>query len=213
MKAFISYSTTDKPVAGSVKTVLDNIGKEAFLAHEDIRVSQDWKNRILRELKEAQIFVPLLSKAFKRSRWASQEIGLAFAQEDVLFIPLSIDGTIPFGFISHLQGKLIPDDGDYEELIISPIIGGYPHEVIPGLIKRMANAGSFRSTEAFMLPMVSHFDRFNVAEVSAFANASIDNGHIRSAKDCRNLYLPNFIRINRSKMTSKVRKALENKIA
>ena len=100
MKAFISYSTTDKQIAGQVKTILNEYRVDAFLAHEDINVSQEWKDRIIQELNQSSIFVPLLSAAFKQSDWAPQEIGLAFARsEEVLFIPLFVDGTVPFGFI------------------------------------------------------------------------------------------------------------------
>ena len=215
MKAFISYSTADKKVAGSVKTVLNDIGVEAFLAHEDINVSQVWKERIIGELMDSEIFIPLLSDAFKQSEWAPQEIGLAVAQGDdtVLFIPLSVDMTIPFGFISHIQSIRIPDDGFTIDLFIEPMINKHPHEVIPGLIDRMANARSWRNAEAFMLPLVPHFDRFNVVEVSAFAEASINNGEIWSANECRSTYLPGFIEVHRSNMASEILNALEYQIA
>ena len=185
MKAFISYSTTDKQIAGQVKTILNEYRVDAFLAHEDINVSQEWKDRIIQELNQSSIFVPLLSAAFKQSDWAPQEIGLAFARsEEVLFIPLFVDGTVPFGFISHIQGKRLPADGLHSDLLIDPITSRFPHEIIPVLIERMARAGSFRDAEALMLPLLPHFDKFNDDEINAFTTASIENAKIWRAEDC-----------------------------
>lgn len=212
MKAFISYSTTDKQIAGQVKNVLNEHRVDAFLAHEDIKVSQEWKDRIIQELNHADIFIPLLSAAFKESDWASQEIGLAFARGDVLFIPLSVDGTVPFGFISHIQGKRIPADGVHRDLLIDPIIDRFPHEIIPTLIERMAGARSFRGAEALMLPLVPHFDKFNDDEINAFATASIENGQIWDAADCRQKYLPAFLDLHWSKMNANKREALEYQV-
>ena len=76
MRAFISYSTDDKKHAGAVKVALDEIKIESFLAHDDLHVSEEWKERILKELKKCDIFVPLLSEAFKRSDWCGQETGI-----------------------------------------------------------------------------------------------------------------------------------------
>lgn len=105
--AFVSYSTVDKIHGAKVKHILKQYGIRCFLAHEDLEVSEEWKIRILEELASCDIFIPLLSKAFKLSDWASQEIGIVSGRNDILIIPLSIDNTVPYGFIAHLQGKLI----------------------------------------------------------------------------------------------------------
>jgi hypothetical protein len=39
MRAFLSYQTGDKLVAGLVAKLLEGMGVKAFLAHEDIDVS------------------------------------------------------------------------------------------------------------------------------------------------------------------------------
>src|SRR5262245_54966577 len=129
LKAFISYSTTDKVVAGRIKSILDDYHVDSFLAHEDIRVSQEWKTRIIEELNQANVFIPLLSAAFKASDWAPQEIGIIFARcNDVCFIPLSIDGVMPFGFIGHIQGKRIPATSIPRSLVVDPLVARFPRE-------------------------------------------------------------------------------------
>jgi hypothetical protein len=105
MRAFISYSHHDRKRGSEVKDILNAVEIEAFLAHNDIDVSQEWRSRILHELKECKIFIPLLSQAFKSSEWAPQEVGIAASRPRVLIIPISLDGTNPFGFIAHLQKK------------------------------------------------------------------------------------------------------------
>lgn len=192
-----------------MKTILDEHHVDAFLAHEDINISQVWKDRIVQELNQANIFVPLLSVAFKDSDWAPQELGMAFARGELLFIPLSVDGTVPFGFISHIQGKRIPAAGVHRDLLIEPIINRFPHEIIPALIERLAEAGNFRGAEALMLPLVPHFAKFNSDEINAFATASIKNIQIWDAKDCRQKYLPAFLVLHRSSMDPHKREALE----
>lgn len=213
LRAFISYSTSDKVVAGQVKSVLDEHDIESFLAHDDISVSQEWRQRIIEEVQSCNIFVPLLSADFQKSEWAPQEIGLAFARGNVLFIPLSIDGTVPFGFISHIQGKLLPKSGGVRDLVIEPILERFPHEIIPRLIKRLAGARSFRGAEALMSPLVPHFATFNEDEIDAFATASIENGQIWDAAQCATEFLPEFLRTHRDTMASDKLAALEYQVS
>jgi len=212
LKAFISYSTADKKVAGQIKSVLEDISVGAFLAHEDINISQEWKERIVQEIDDSDIVIPLLSAEFKDSEWAPQEVGYAYAQGDVLFIPLSIDGTMPFGFISHIQGKRIAESGLTDDLLIGPILHKFPRDLIPRLIERLSDARSFRGAESLMAPLVPFFDLFLDDEIEAFATASIKNGQIWDAADCRGEYLPKFLAIQGSRLSSDQHDALKYQI-
>lgn len=98
--AFLSYQTDDKTVAGQVKSVLASVGISAFLAHEDIAVSEEWALGILQEINRADLFIALLSMNYFRSTWCIQESGIAAFRQQMTVIPLSLDGTIPQGFIS-----------------------------------------------------------------------------------------------------------------
>ena len=82
---------------------------EAFLAHDDLGVSDEWRERILEELRRCTLFVPLLSKHFLESKWAPQEAGFIVSRlDEVVIAPLSIDDTVSFGFFSHLHSPRIP---------------------------------------------------------------------------------------------------------
>ena len=102
LTAFISYSHADRKFGGQVRSVLGDIGIDAFLAHEDLETSEEWQRRIRDELLRCDLFVPLLSKDFLKSKWALQEVGFIASRSKVMIAPLSIDETIPFGFLSHL---------------------------------------------------------------------------------------------------------------
>ena len=192
MNAFISYSNQDRVIAGQVKTYLEGYNISAFLAHEDINVTEVWRERILQELAQTTVFIPLLSVAFKESDWASQEIGFALGR-NVLIIPISLDGTIPYGFLAAVQGGRIPGNGDYHALLIGPIINNLPHEIFPVLIERLSHAGSYRNAEALMQPLVPHFANFNDTEIESFVDACSGNGQVWDAGDNKLRYIPIFI--------------------
>lgn len=213
VRAFISYSTVDKAAAGAVKRALSTYDIECFLAHEDIQVSEEWRERILEELAACDVFIPLLSTAFKESDWASQEIGVAASRSDVAIVPLLLDGTIPFGFIAKIQGVRVPRTGVDPAIVLDPLSRRFPRVVIPGMIARVRSAGSFRGAEAAMRPLVSHFATLTKAELDALVLASIENGQVWSAAQCRDEYLPQLLRENRHRIKPGDLKALEYQIA
>lgn len=207
--AFISYSHMDRECGARVKSVLGEVGIQAFLAHDDLQVSDEWRNRILQELRCCDLFVPLLSEHFVASEWAPQEVGIIVSRPEVVIAPLSIDGTRSFGFVGHLQSPRIPKEGVTRALLVEPLAGRMPRRILPGLIRIAAKAGSFRSAEDLMRPLVPHFSTFTPDEAQAFADAAVANGQIWSAALCHEEYLPAFIRIQGSNIRSDTLRALE----
>lgn len=211
LRGFLSYSTEEKVRAAEVKSVIAELGVNAFMAHDDISVSQKWRDRILQELQAIQVFVPLLSAAFKASAWASQEIGVVIARPDVFIIPTSLDGTVPYGFIGTFQSRLLPNPAT-NEFFRDALAGRFPRTVIPRLIERLAAARSFRGAEALMAPLVPYFDQFSPEEAKDFAIASTENGQIWDAGECRVDYIPDFLEKNADKLDPAVREPLEFQI-
>lgn len=101
LKAFLSYSTKDKKLAGSLKRQLEYWGIGVFLAHEDIRPSVEWQDEIIRNLQECEVFMPLLTGHFRESEWTDQESGMAIAHSKVI-IPLMVEIDL-HGFIKRYQ--------------------------------------------------------------------------------------------------------------
>lgn len=212
LKAFISYSTKDKKHGASVKAALDKIKLESFLAHDDLRVSEEWQKRILAELQECKIFVALLSEAFKGSDWCGQETGFVVRRRKVLIIPLSVDGTVPYGFISHLQHHRIPPDGIDPQTILAAVGGKWPSVVIEVLLNHAKNAGSFREAERLIEPLVPYFKRLSKDQATRFARMAADNGQIWSAHLCREHYLPQFLKLNKTKIPPPLYKELKYQV-
>jgi hypothetical protein len=210
MNAFISYSTEDKEFAGVVKRSLESIEIESFLAHEDMIVSEEWKKRILLELKCTEVFVAVLTKHYKSSAWCDQELGFIVSRPDVLIIPLTIDGTIPYGFISHLQGQPVDDPDRVVDFILPVLYLKRPHIMIPLQIQKVRIAHRFRTAEATVRPLVEVFSEFNEQEIASFLDAVTNNSEVWDAGLCRSVFLPQFLKVNSARMTAEDRKRLED---
>src|SRR6188474_2563154 len=143
LRAFIAYSTKERHAGARAKAALEEIGLDAFLAHEDLQVSEEWEARIQDELERCDVFVALLSKAFRDSEWAPMEVGFVCARKTVLIVPLSLDGTVPFGFIAHLQSRRVPPTGIELPTISDPLVRTFPRNVIPRLVQLAREAKSF----------------------------------------------------------------------
>jgi hypothetical protein len=206
---FVSYSTKDKLIGAQVKSLLEAYGVRCFLAHQDLRISEQWKACILAELQRCDAFVALLSKAFRSSDWAPQEVGVIVARGDVPILPLSVDGTIPFGFIAHVQSGKLRNREVRKRDLITPLRKLHPHLVIPGMIKQVAAAGTYRGAEAVLKPLVPLFRHLDQVELDALVEAAIKNSQVWSARDCRTNYLPKLIKLHGERMRPKRRRVLE----
>lgn len=200
MDAFVSYSVEDKAMGAIAKASLEAHGFESFLAHDDLQVSEEWKERIIAELRQVDVFVTLLSHAFVASKWCAQEVGFIVSRPDALIVPLSLDGTNPYGFISHLQGIRVRDQAHLAATIEGVLFRRRPRLMIPRQIQKMREAGSFRGAEAVVKPLIPHFAQFDDDEVNAFASAAASNSEVWDAALCRSEYIPRFVHVNGSRI-------------
>ena len=217
VKVFISYNTKDKLVGAKIKDILASFGIVCFMAHDDIENSEEWKKRILKELHEADIFIPILNDNFKNSEWCSQEAGIA-CYRNILIIPISLDergkkSVIPYGFMNHLQGKPKKLQNIPKEYLINPIANKFPNlNIFNNLIEALRKANSFRNAEKIMLNLVPYFDKLSYDEINKVVDISIDNRQIWDAGDCKVEYLPKFIEINKDKIDKNKLKRLSKLI-
>lgn len=212
VNAFISYSHKDRKDAGQTKTVLDTLGIDAFLAHEDIHISHDWRDRILQKLRRCELFIPLLSASFLASQWAPQEIGFIVSRPNVKIIPISLDETVACGFIGNIQSKRIDEEEVTSGFLLPALVHHFPRAIIPHLIERVRAARDFRTGEARMERLLPYFGDLTVAETKVLAENCVKNNQIWDAVKCRDNYLPELIRVQGKHMGVKNRRALQYQI-
>ena|SRR2546422_1977921 len=100
-KIFVSHSHHEKEIAGWIKGELERFGAFGFVAHEDINPTEEWQGAILKNLKECDVFLALLSGNFATSDWTDQESGIAIALGKVI-VPVKVN-LDPYGFIGKYQ--------------------------------------------------------------------------------------------------------------
>lgn len=102
-KLFLSYSTVDRLVAGRIASELRKcFACEVFLAHEDIEVSEHWRARILKELKDCDAILALVTPNFRPSKWTDQEVGNVVGQGKKVVPIFSVEPL--HGFLEMFQG-------------------------------------------------------------------------------------------------------------
>jgi hypothetical protein len=189
MYAFLSYQTEEKLVAAAVRALLEKLGIKSFMAHEDIQVSHEWRLKILEEIGKADMFIPLLSAAYRQSDWCMQESGIA-AHRNMCIIPLSLDGTIPPGFIGHVQSSKI----NPANITVADLLPGLAKAdigfAIDAMIKNLKGSASFRGAEANFGLLLPYLGQATDEQIVRILKVSQANGQICHAGLCAHEYLP-----------------------
>ena len=120
LRIFLSYSTKDKNFVGRLKKEVDEYPIDCFLAHENIAPSQMWEETIIDNLKNCNVFVPIITKDFHTSKWTDQECGMAVARGKFI-LPIFFDIT-PYGFLTRFQGLKLPKNNVYEKELAKNLI-------------------------------------------------------------------------------------------
>jgi hypothetical protein len=212
MRAFMSYQTVDKEAAARVARVMTEFDCTAFMAHDHIEVSEEWRLEILTELEVADLFVPILSAHYYGSVWCMQESGIA-AFRRMTIILLSIDGALPPGFLAHIQStKIDPAAPAIRDLL--PGLAKYDVAfVIDKLVAKVDKSRTFRDAEAnfeLILPYIGRAKREQIVEL---LNASTANKQVCHASLCATKYLPPLVESHGKSMQSETRKELEEVLA
>jgi TIR domain len=149
MQAFLSYQTQDRHIAAKVREFLDSIAIPALMAHEDINVSHEWQKVILAEISKADIFIPILSENYLKSPYCMQESGIAiFRMAGITVIPLSTDGSVSPGFMTHIQSKRIDPNNVSHSALFAGIAQYNCNFAIDRMINRLALSRNYASAEA-----------------------------------------------------------------
>jgi hypothetical protein len=101
-RLFISHISANKARMSTMKGTLGYWGVSAFVAHEDIQASREWRDEVEAGLETMQVLVAVVQPGFKESDWCTQEVGYALGKK-IDIIPLRA-GMDPFGFFGKFQG-------------------------------------------------------------------------------------------------------------
>jgi hypothetical protein len=193
--AFISYQTADKGIAGILKKELSRIGITSFLAHEDIDVSEEWRRKILTELEKTELFICLLSKNYLKSPWCVQESGIAVFRSGLLVVPLSLDGTIPMGFLGDIQSKKVQSEKIELTDVAPALLKAKTGKGLSTLIEIIGASYNYRGAESHFLVISPVLHELSPAQGKRLLELSYSNDQIHNAGLCARVYVPQALKL------------------
>ncbi len=193
MKVFLSYSDEDKALSGKIKQELEDYGLSVFLAHEDIEPLAEWVDTIRAELEACIVFIPILTEAFRESKWTDQETGIAIAR-GILIAPLKVT-VDPYGFISRFQALRVHVKDMKSTcfkiagvIASSPVLGDSFKDV---LINKFGDSWSWDDA-THNTELLLSFEGYTVRQVTEIIKHAISNPEIHQSFRARTR-LSNFL--------------------
>ena len=210
---FLSHATHDKNIASTLKEKLACFEINVFLAHDDLKGGVIWDDELNSEIKNCDIFMVLLSKQYHKASYTDQELGIGLANNKTI-IPISIDGTMPYGFIKKIQSILCEPEFDDKtihallELIAIHSDSGKItiDQIINKIINSLTNSTTYnQSIECSK--QLSLYSQFTDNQINDIARASINNNQIyRSAVAYPKIY--NILKKHNAQIESNIKKEL-----
>ena len=200
LRVVICCSAEDSDTGISIKEMLANFEIESFVASNGIDMPEKVIKRLINVLDKLDVFIPLLSDNFKNSDYCSQELGAAYFK-NILIIPLSLDETAPYGFISGYRSPPVDENNAYLDHILKLMADYFPSANIHSkLIRVLKKADNWGMVEDAMRNLELHFDKLDDEESNALVEISTQNSYIQASNLCKGEYLPKFIEINKDKI-------------
>jgi hypothetical protein len=103
-RLFISHRSEFKKEVSDLKEALREFGIDAFVAHEDIQVSVQWRDALVQAMKSMHCLLAYITDNFSENDWCSQEVGFACIS-GARIIPLRVGTKNPSGFLSFYQAS------------------------------------------------------------------------------------------------------------
>ncbi len=200
LRVVICCSAEDSDAGIRIKEMLANFEIESFVASDGTDMPEKIVKRLIRILDKLDVFIPLLSDNFKNSDYCSQELGAAYFK-NILVIPLSLDETAPYGFISGYRSPPLDENNAYLDYILKLMADYFPSTNINGkLICVLKKADNWTMVEDAMRNLEPYFDELDDEEVNTIIEVSTQNNYIMTSNLCKGEYLPKFIKINKGKI-------------
>jgi TIR domain len=145
---FISHTHPHAGFAGTMRSYLAKYRIDAFVAHDTIAPSEEWRQTIETALLTCHAAAALMTVDFRESMWCDQEVGYCLAR-GVLVLPVMIDAT-PHGFLGKYQAVKVKK-GRAAMLVAQDVFrvlavhAETRERMAPAVVRRFAKSTSFES--------------------------------------------------------------------
>jgi len=194
IKIFLSYSSLNYEIAKNIKTFLEDLGLEVFLAQASIEPTKEWEDEVYKNLRECTIFIPILTEEYKNSNWTDQEAGIAYNEKKTI-LPLYIS-KLPYGFLAKFQALRFDlsklDSQKIEETkIIEAIMIDFKEDLRRIILSSLDKTYCW-AIGKIKINLLKRMEPFNKEEINKIIDESSKNNQIYDAGDAR-LYLKKLI--------------------
>jgi hypothetical protein len=181
-RLFLSHVSAHKVEVSKLKAQLGLRGVSAFVAHEDIEPSLEWRDEIELGLRSMHALAALITPEFHASLWTDQEIGWALGR-GLLVVPVRL-GFDPYGFAGKIQGvsgKLENPEKLASSLVGSLLLNTQTHgEMRRSIVSAFAAATSYEMAQT-LRKLIVKIEDFTDEEKAAMQKACTDNPNVARA--------------------------------
>jgi hypothetical protein len=148
-RLFVSHTHAHRGFAGQLRASLRRVGIDAFVAHDAIGPTSEWRDVVESALRTCDALIAILTPDFIESEWCDQEVGFCVARS-VLVVPLRMPDS-PHGFIGIYQGLTLgeAETGYTAAPRLFDLLASHEltrRRMVRPVITRYVRSGSFQNT-------------------------------------------------------------------
>ena len=183
IRMFLSHVSRVKVPTANLKKSLGAYGIDAFVAHEDILPTMEWRREIEFALRSMHMLCAVITEDFIKSAWADQEVGFALGRPvPVVAIRCGAD---PYGLLGKDQA-LTADIGKLEAsgAAIADIVAqqaALRPQLIDGLVDALCTSYSYQQSKDGMRLLTRLSDAVSAAQALRLLEAARDNSQVGEA--------------------------------
>lgn len=179
-RLFISHRSEYKIEVSEIKDKLESFGIDAFVAHEDIQVSIQWRDAIVQSLKTMHCLLAYITDNFSENDWCCQEVGFACVSGSRI-IPLRVQNKNPGGFLGFYQAANVSKLNANEicDEVISKVIENDHDTYIQSLLYALNEESNFIKTKSILEFLVQKKVRLSNQQIQKLEEIYTSNGQVR----------------------------------
>lgn len=110
LKVFLSHIHKHRAFVGETKRRMATNGIDAFVAHDDIQPSKQWREVIKTALQTCDAMAVFLHDGFHDSQWCDQEVGWAMGRGIPIIVVRPLESIRRDGFLEEHQDMPMQDE-------------------------------------------------------------------------------------------------------